>query len=548
MSSVIHAHFEERFVSSPVTTSALACFIKPLPKGVSSVGDAITEKEVAGFVRHTKVNSAPGMDGLPYRAFTRCHKLLNLLTTFLNAVLDTGLVPSSWKEVVIRCIPKEGKDLSLPDSYRPISLCCTDFKTLMGILTGRFQDVVAFCCSQTGYLQNRSPHIAAWRVADHFARFPSHMPVLLDYDKAYDRVSHEWIQLVLTESGFPQRPQTVILNCFEGMTSQVLINNTLTKKIVHGCRVRQGDPFAPLLFLLCIEPLLEKLEQEKIFFHAHCDDLILGVNKSNIGKATEALKEYDRATGARVNFLKTLIITTLKTLPFHHPFQCKRGDRYLGLWLQPNGRLKTMPHLLKELEATMKRWKNFHLSWAGREMILNSYLRPKYLYQLTIVDTPLSDFTDLEKWFLSSSPQFIRTTRHQYLLSEGKMRSRVSHLCLQPLTDALRNLQTSLLLRICHTDLNYFHHTKHDRMTSPHALKPLQIFKNLDRRMGPINFKSSKEAIEAYNKRTIDEELKPPHWSKGQEELTSLYNTDWPNLFNHMRKRKVRAPVLETGQ
>lgn len=544
MSRVIHTHFQERFVSSAVTTTVLSQFIKPLPTAVGQLGDPILKDEIETFMRHTKPNSAPGMDGLPYRAYTRCHALLHLFTSLLNAVLDLGQVPPSWKDAVIRCIPKEGKDLSLPDSYRPISLCCTDFKTLMGIFANRFQDIVPFRCSQTGYLRHCSSHIAALRVADHFARFPSQKPVLLDYDKAYDRVSHEWIQTVLEKSGFPERPLTVILNCLDGMTSRVLINNTLTEKIVHGCGVRQGDPFAPLLFLLCIDPLLERLDQEKIFFHAHCDDLILGVNKGNIAQATAALRDYDKATGSRVNFGKTSIITTLKTLPFQHPFQCKGGDRYLGLWLRPNGKLKTMPHLLEELESTMKRWKNFHLSWAGRETILSSYLRPKYLYQLTVVDTSLSSFIELEKWFLSSSITFDRAIKHQYPLSEAKMRSRITRLRLRPLSDALRDRRVSLLLRISNTGLSYFPHTSIKRMTGPCASEPLHVFKDLAKWAIPTKFSTAKDAIDAYKKQVKERELKPPQWSDGQKELAALHKTDWPELFKRLRKTKVRAPVL----
>ena len=95
-------------------------------------------------------------------------------------------------------------------------------------------------------------------------------------------MSHEWIHRVLEVTGFSRQLAIVIRNCLDGMSSQVMINNILTKKIHHGSGVRQRDSFAPLLFLLCIDPLLEKLETEGIFYHAHCDDLILGGHKSNI--------------------------------------------------------------------------------------------------------------------------------------------------------------------------------------------------------------------------------------------------------------------------
>jgi hypothetical protein len=548
MVEIMHTHYSERFCKSPVDISTLSDHIKTLPQTAKEVERTFTEEDVTAFLRKTKTNSAPGLDGLPYRAYLRCTPLRRVMAVLLQAVLDTGDVPESWKEAVIRCIPKEGKDTSLPESHRPISLCCTDFKTFMGIIADRFQDAFTFRHQQTGYLRNRSPHIAALRVADHFARHPANKPVLLDYDKAYDRVSHEWILTVLTTSKFPPRLTKVIMSCLTGMTSRVLVNNVLTEKITHGCGVRQGDPFAPLLFLLCIDPLLGKLEAEKIFFHAHCDDLILGVNKNNIKKTIGILKDYDVATGAKVNFGKTSIVTTCSKLPFSHPFELKAGDRYLGLWLAPKGSLRIMPNLLEDIEAKMRGWKNMHLSWAGRETILNSYLRPQYLYQLTVIDSSLAEFEALERWFLSNAPIYNKKKRHQYPLSKEKMKSRVSRLRLRPLCDTLRDRRVSLLLRLTKSGQDYFPNSKSaSALTTQTLASPLRIFKNLGNRVADsqiITEPDPKIAVKRYRRLVRTEEASPPKWSKGQEELATRYGTDWNDLFTCLRKYKVRAAVM----
>jgi hypothetical protein len=545
MRSIMHSHYEERFSKQEVELDRLINFVTPLPeRAIRDLNLEFSTNDLAEFIKKTKPNSAPGIDGLPYRVYLRSVPLLRLLRKLLQAVMDTGLVPQTWREAVIRCIPKEGKDLTLPDSYRPISLCCTDFKTFMGILADRFQDIFSFRHSQTGYLRNRSPHLAALRVADHFARFPSQKPVLLDYDKAYDRVSHEWIEAVLTRTGLPSNLTRVILACLSGMSSQILVNNTLTEKFVHGSGVRQGDPFAPLLFLLCIDPLLEKLNRENIFHHAHCDDLIIGVNKLNIDRAIKSLEDYDRATGAKVNFTKTSLITNCAKLPFQHPFETKKGDRYLGLWLTPKGNLRTMPNLLEDIETKMRKWKKFHLSWAGRETILNSYLRPWYLYQITVVNTPLSDFATLEKWFLSASNDDPWGKGFRYPLSIDKMRSRVSRLRLRPLEDALRDRRATLLLRLSRSDKEYFTGSRESQFLSgPSTPHPLHIFKSLHERLPNTKNRDIKTTVKEYKERVAREEAKEPKWSEGQIYFSKVYKTNWSNLFRHLRKMKVRAAI-----
>ncbi|KAG0410530.1 hypothetical protein HPB47_012336 [Ixodes persulcatus] len=71
----------------------------------------------------TVVSVAPGPDGVTYQALRNideCH-YPNLLEA-LNHVWQTSEIPDAWKLSHVIPIPKSGKPLTSPESYRPISL------------------------------------------------------------------------------------------------------------------------------------------------------------------------------------------------------------------------------------------------------------------------------------------------------------------------------------------------------------------------------------------------------------------------------------------
>ena len=233
-----------------------------------------------------KSSSAPGPDGLPYRVYTAVPGFMKLLLRVCRWAMVSGEVPPSWDTAYIRCLLKKGEDKLLPESYRPISLTCTDCKIFTGILATRLQKFSDsfFGPEQTGYLRGRNTAMAAIRVADFFARHRSFFPVLLDYEKAYDRVDHEWINLCLAKSGVGKSLRDVLMALLRGMRSRLIINGELGDWFHNASGVRQGDPLSPPLFLLSIQPLLSRLAHLKIFVQAHCDDMVVAVNKHNIDR------------------------------------------------------------------------------------------------------------------------------------------------------------------------------------------------------------------------------------------------------------------------
>ncbi|CEP08896.1 hypothetical protein [Parasitella parasitica] len=89
--------------------------------------------------------------------------------------------------------------------------------------------------------------------------------MLLDQEKAYDRVNAVYLGAVLERFGFPDRFVSCINQLFFGNAMFVNINGFFTAGVHQERGIRQGDPLSPLLFDLALEPFLLSILQDPQF-------------------------------------------------------------------------------------------------------------------------------------------------------------------------------------------------------------------------------------------------------------------------------------------
>ncbi|OMJ07466.1 Transposon TX1 protein [Smittium culicis] len=71
--------------------------------------------------------------------------------------------------------------------------------------------------------------------------------IMIDQEKAYDRVDWVYMYKCLEKFGFSQSFIDSLRNIYEGSNTRVCINGTLTEPIIIEQGQRQGDPLSPLL-------------------------------------------------------------------------------------------------------------------------------------------------------------------------------------------------------------------------------------------------------------------------------------------------------------
>jgi hypothetical protein len=202
--------------------------------------------------------------------------------------------------------------------------------------------------------------------------------VLLDQEKAYDRVNSMYLEKVLLHFRFPRTLVTVIIHLFYNTQISLSINGWLGTPFFQQRGLRQGDPLSPLLFNLAFEPLLRHIlasdtipglslpyvslsstqlplpdnpsignaySSQPMKILAYADDLAVFLSSPDEWTALIAIMElYGRASNAKINIEKTVVIslsgathrawTRLLTAASDqiqwHDAQCQNAVRYLG--------------------------------------------------------------------------------------------------------------------------------------------------------------------------------------------------------------------------
>jgi hypothetical protein len=93
-------------------------------------------------------------------------------------------------------------------------------------------------------------------------RRPLYM-LALDMRDVFGPVSHVQLRNNLTQIGLHKIITEVICNSYEGATVKIIALKGETNPIEIRRGVKQGCPLSPILFDLCIDPLIEKLSSEE---------------------------------------------------------------------------------------------------------------------------------------------------------------------------------------------------------------------------------------------------------------------------------------------
>ena len=172
-----------------------------------------------------------------------------------------GEMSSSQRKAVLTLIEKQGKDRTLIENWRPISLINVDAKIISKVIAVRVKNVLpdSIHHNQTGYVKDRYIGETVRSIFD-IMEFTDteNIPgilIFIDFKKAFDTV--EWHYLFDCLKAFNFGPDLINwVKTFYGNIESCVINNGLISDYFTLARgVRQGDPLSPYLFLLVIETL-----------------------------------------------------------------------------------------------------------------------------------------------------------------------------------------------------------------------------------------------------------------------------------------------------
>jgi hypothetical protein len=339
-------------------------------------------------------------------------------------------LPPSHYESVITLLPKEGKDTRDIKNWRPITLSNCDAKIITKALSTKVSKVLnsILDVSQTAYIPGRS-------VADNLrANFYmkklcerknlNSVLISLDAKKAFDSVSHKYIEDTLKACGFGVGFINIFKMLYKDITARILINGYQSESIPIRRGVKQGDALSCAIFIICIDPLLRNLNKSKdieeikihtsnIFFEAgaYADDVSV-VCKNTAKSIHGVFYEYGRLTersGLELNAEKTEIlrlnnnqklnikfrylgksfnIETVSKLKICKLFYCNNNDEEYEL---------NVLNKIKKLTCKIRQWIPRHLTMEGKTLIIKTFGLSQLIYNMQSYSLRPAELKNVEK-------------------------------------------------------------------------------------------------------------------------------------------------------
>lgn len=430
MQMIVHNFYQKLYTVDPIPLEHIQAYLDTItfdPQVSEPDGQRLQQPfdfdDIVDMAKRCPKQSSPGSDGLGY---TYLHMLYNLpcLKNFLIRVYDDalrqGIFPTSWKEIRIRLLPKKGNLTDLKN-WRPIALINCDAKIFTRLLTHRPAPLMTTLINpfQKGFVKGR--FIGENGMYVHLilqqAREEHHpgLGLLLDQEKAYDRVLPVYLLEVLRKMNFPESIIHCIHQLFFNNSVRINVNGYLTDTVHQERGLRQGDPLSPLLFNIALEPLLLSIQQDphyqgylplngnaslRVKCIAYADDICAFVKDvEDLGRLQYHMTQYNRVSNSKFNQGKTeafslnggqssswsAILRSQHIAIYHHKYS-PSAFRYLGFYLPYtiHQRDQIQRMLLEKLRTHFNIYSQRQLSIRGRASIANLLILSRIWYYMRI--------------------------------------------------------------------------------------------------------------------------------------------------------------------
>ena len=238
----------------------------------------ITEKGLKKLLEKVNPNKASGPDNIPNRFLKQCaSQLTPILQTLLQKSLDTGELPTDWRDANISSIYKKG-DKHLPENYRPVSLTSVICKILEHIicrhLLKHLESNKILTNLNHGFRSGYSCETQLITTLDDLLNEHNkgHQVdiAILDFSKAFDTVPHNKLLHKLQQYRIHGNIHTWLTNFLTKRNMRTIVEGETSNETTVDSGVPQGTVLGPIMFLCHINDLPDCVNSSVRLFADDC--------------------------------------------------------------------------------------------------------------------------------------------------------------------------------------------------------------------------------------------------------------------------------------
>ena len=224
----------------------------------------ITEEEICKCIKMLKNNKSSSNDKI-INEYLKCTTdiMLPIYVFFFNIVLETGIIPDSWIEGIIRPIYKNSGNPRNAENYRPITILSCFGKLFTAVLNLRLNNFLKHNNILEG---NQAGFRAGYSTTDHIFTLHTLTEILkvnkkklncsfIDFSKAFDSVWRVGLWMKLLKEGVDGKFFKIIHNLYQNIKSCIVFSGNQSNFFQSYCGVRQGENLSPALFSLFLNDL-----------------------------------------------------------------------------------------------------------------------------------------------------------------------------------------------------------------------------------------------------------------------------------------------------
>lgn len=288
----------------------------------------LSQAECLLYLKSMKNDKSPGMDGFTVEFYKFFWKDIGVyMFRSLKHAIASGELSVTQKQGTITLLPKGNKSKLTLKNWRPITLMNVDYKIFSGAVSFRLKNILKRIIGDTqkGFLEGRDISECTRLIYDvlHASKEKQLTGLLLkiDFEKAFDSVSHEFIDKCLNFLGFGMKFRQYIKMLYKNATSCILYNGHISNFFKVKSGVRQGDPLSPYIFIIAISTLIAAIlyapnikgitiddSEYLLTFFADDGTLFLEGSSCNLQNTMDIFTNFKTCSGIGVNFEKTEIL------------------------------------------------------------------------------------------------------------------------------------------------------------------------------------------------------------------------------------------------